>query len=128
MTGNLNPLHDHQNNHDRPYDLPPSWDGVPVTWGQWTKHRTTLAYHLPAEALACEQCGSVDERAVNWGTRPPAAEADNRGPFHPLRDLCALRCRHCGHDQVLDERTDETWDLGPEDYTAEGSTPIETLF
>lgn len=134
-----------RNQDNRAFDLPPRWDGEPITWGQWAEHDTTLAYHAPADALACEKCGTVAERSVNWGSRPPATETvlspvpkrTRKGreyinyeqvPAHPVRDLCALRCRHCGHDQVTDERTGELWDLGPEDYTAEGSGPIDTLF
>jgi hypothetical protein len=43
-------------------------------------------------------------------------------PARPLRDIYAARCRHCGHDVVTDTRTDERWDLEPEDYGPEGST------
>lgn len=102
-------------------DLPPSWDGEPVSWTPWTAHRTTLAFHLPPDALACDQCGAVDEPATCWGIR--AAEVPG-----PIRDLSAARCRHCGHDVVTDHRTDQRWDLEPEDYGPGGSTPPGTLF
>lgn len=103
-------------------DLPPFWDGEPVQWDPWKNIRTTLALHLPADALACDKCGTVDEPATCWGSRPAYP-----GP-HPIRDLSAARCRHCGHDVVTDHRTDQTWDLEPEDYGPAGSHPTETLF
>lgn len=63
-----------RNQGRRPFDLPPSWDSVPVMWGEWSTVETTIAFHAPAEALACRECGAVGERAINWGSRPPAAE------------------------------------------------------
>lgn len=133
----------HPNN--RPFDLPPSWDGQPVTWGPWSELDSTLAYHLSAEALACRKCGAVAERSTAWGVRPPASAtvlaevprhtrtgraylSHERVPARPVRDLFAARCRHCGHDTVSDERTGEVWELEPEDYSAEGSRASETLF
>ena len=129
----------------RAFDLPPRWDGVPVTWGAWSEGVTTLIHHAPAEALACHKCGAVDERAIAWGSRPPATETilspvekrtrSGRGyvnyehvPAWPVRDLFAARCRHCGHDTVTDERTGDVWELDAEDYTTEGSTSPDTLF
>lgn len=130
----------------QPADMPPSWDGVPVKWSEWSEVRTTLALHAKPEQLACRECGAVDESLVCFGTRPPPEGATELVPVQrrtrsgkpyqvvevnpawPVRDLWAYRCRHCGHDQVEDKRTGELWDLGPEDYTAEGSTPADTLF
>lgn len=108
------------------HDLPPFWDGEPITWHGWPpeESRTTLIHHVPADRMACEQCGTVDERLTNWGSRPPTPD----GPSWPVRDIWAARCRHCGHDQVHDERTNETWDLEPDDYTDTGSTETDTLF
>ena len=103
-------------------DLPVSWDGEPVTWSAWDRGRTTLALHLPVEQLACDQCGALDERDTCAGTRTTEV------PAHSSRDLHAFRCRHCGHDTVLDLRTNECWDLDPEDYTPDGSRPSTTLF
>lgn len=93
----------------RHYDLPPLWDGVPVAWKRWSRIDSTLAFHLPAEDLACDQCGAIDECDVTHGRRGR------------LINLMAARCRHCGHDCVTDLLTDETWDLGSEDYTDIGS-------
>lgn len=129
------------------HDLPPSWDGVPVTWAPWSDHRSTLILHMPAERMACDKCGAVDESLISWGTRPaPEGETItiNRAkttrsgrkyrvaeevPSWPIADLYAARCRHCGHDVVTDTRTDERWDLDPEDYGDAGSNyQPDTLF
>ena len=127
------------------HDLPVSWDGEPVTWHGWSDARSTLILHVPAEQMACDQCGAVDESLINWGTRPPEHPAETRyvqkrlksgrtyeslqeAPTYPVRDIWAARCRHCGHDTVHDERTNETWDLDAEDYADHGSTPPDTLF
>ncbi|WPM94281.1 hypothetical protein VB1_CDS0032 [Arthrobacter phage Marchesin] len=129
-------------------DLPISWDGERITWDEWSDFRTSLAYHLKAEDLACEQCGTVDEVVITWGLRDPPAgttapttrtKTTRSGrkyqivedlPARPLRDIYAARCRHCGHDVVTDTRTNERWDLEPEDYGPAGSNPPqpETLF
>lgn len=133
--------------HSRRNDLPPFWDGVPVTWTDWSDDtRSTLILHLPAEALACDQCGSVDESRHAFGTRPPPEGATvtttrtkktksgreyvvhENVPARPVRDLRASRCRHCGHDTIHDERTDQTWDLDETDYGPEGSAEDGVLF
>lgn len=100
------------------HDLPPLWDLEPVEWTIWSTVRSTLALHLPAEELACQECGAVDEPMISWG---------KRGPF---RDIYAARCRHCWHDVVTDTRTGERWDLDPSDYGPAGSTnpTTDTLF
>jgi len=129
------------------HDLPPFWDGVPVEWSDWSNGRTTLAYHATAAELACDKCGAVDENQVTKGKRPPPEGATFEGRAFvkrtksgraygittkvdawPVYDLAAFRCRHCGHDRVLDERTGETWDLDPDDYQDNGSWPTDTLF
>lgn len=128
------------------YDLPPSWDGVPVEWDEWSEGRTTIILHAPADALACHQCGSVDEPKISFGSRPPehptfmstrtkTTKKSGRKYTVPheveawaVRDLIASRCRHCLADVVTDLRTDETWDLEDSDYTAEGSTATDVLF
>ena len=128
-------------------DLPRKWDGEPVEWQGWSAGRTTLAFHLPADALACRKCGAVDEQLTNFGKRPPATptypstrtrttrsghqyESPVEVPSWPIVDLVANRCRHCRHDTVTDRRTDQVWDLELEDYGPDGSNPPqpETLF
>ncbi|MFJ4286420.1 hypothetical protein ACIPY0_12315 [Paenarthrobacter nicotinovorans] len=132
--------------HSR-HDLPPFWDGEKVIWDEWTDCRTTLILHVPADQMACDKCGAVDESLIAWGLRDPAHgamttetrikktrsgktyEAIQEVPARPQRDIYAARCRHCGHDVVTDTRTDERWDLEPEDYGAEGSYEHkDTLF
>lgn len=130
----------------RKFDLPPKWDGLIVDWGHWSETRTTLALHMKPEDLACRECGSVDESMVCHGRRRPEPGTVEKVPVpkrtrsgkpytrmeeHPARavmDLAVFRCRHCEVDHVWDMRTDEWWKLEPEDYTAEGSTPVDTLF
>lgn len=126
-------------------DLPPSWDGRKVTWDEWSNIRTSLAYHLKPEEMACDQCGAVDESLIAWGLRDPTPGATMsqtqtkttrsgkkyaiavEAPACPMRDLYAARCRHCGHDVVTDTETDERWDLDETDYGPQGSTS-DTLF
>lgn len=101
--------------------LPDLWDWEPVQWGEWSPpRRSTLLLHMPAEAMACEKCGTVDENLVAFGKRPARP---SMGQDRPLRDLYAYRCRHCGHDTVTDQRTGEHWDLDESDYGITGSNP-----
>ncbi|QOP64926.1 hypothetical protein SEA_BRYNNIE_28 [Arthrobacter phage Brynnie] len=129
------------------HDLPPSWDGQPVEWDEWSPEdsRTTLVLHVPAHELACHECGSVDEPRISWGKRPPESptitttrtkttrsghqyEAPAEVEAWSVRDLVAARCRHCLHDVVTDTRTGESWDLEEEDYGPDGSTASDVLF
>lgn len=117
-------------------ELPDLWDWEPVQWGEWSSlHRSTLLLHVPADRMACNKCGAIDESRVAFGKRPARADL---AQLHPLKDLVAHRCRHCGHDTVEDRRTGEWWDLDESDYGIAGSTrpqppapspePQETLF
>lgn len=127
------------------HDLPPFWDGVPVEWGEWSDIRSSIILHVPADHMACDKCGAIDESLIAWGLRS-ASEATvattktkttKSGrkysivcdvPAWPIRDIYAARCRHCGHDRVTDMRTDEVWDLDESDYAPEGSYPADMLF
>lgn len=103
-------------------DLPPLWDGVPVSWGGWSLAWSSLNYHLPLHELVCDKCGGLGDMGINWGMRP--AEDGTQ-----CRDIVAARCQDCGHDTVTDHRTKETWELDPDDYGDEGSTETkDTLF
>lgn len=126
-------------------DLPPAWDGVPVVWSEWSTGGTTLALHIPADQLACPECGAVEEPTISFGKRPPETptimstrtKTTKSGRKYavpheiqawPVRDLIASRCRHCNHDVVTDLRTDERWDLDESDYSPAGSYPADVLF
>lgn len=111
-------------------DLPPLWDGAPVTWHGWTVTWSTIQFHLPIDQVACDQCGGIGNRGVNWGSRPAEQGFLTDPPAGTLiRDISAARCQDCGHDTVTCHRTNETWDLDPDDYGDAGSTETkDTLF
>lgn len=122
------------------YDLPPTWDGEPVRWKPWQE---TPNLHIcplpPVTDTACNQCGVISDTPdrICWGLRQQAGPQQTTElrtlpsgnqyrrtstiPARQVRDLVAFRCTHCGHDRVWDQRTDQWWDLGPEDYTSTGS-------
>ncbi|MCQ9367368.1 hypothetical protein NQ036_03785 [Brevibacterium sp. 91QC2O2] len=125
----------------REFDLPPRWDGRRVAWSPWeTVNLGSLAWH--GDPTCCTACGVIDEQyqVTAFGTiHPNPGETtteqalrrtrsgrlytvDVRRPARPLKDLCATRCRHCGHDSIYQRSTDTAWDLDDTDYTAEGST------
>lgn len=127
--------------HRRQHDLPPSWDGQRVTWDRWLEVRGSLIAHAPADQTACHACGLIDDPLVAVGLVEPtpgatfssvrvkrtrrsgrAYEATVDVPAWPCLDLVAFRCRGCGHDTVLDQRTGEAWDLDASDYGPTGST------
>jgi len=91
-------------------DLPPLWDGAPVTWGPWKDAPvTTWRFHASVAERACTSCGLIDGR-----------EKVNLGVVDGLWRLLAYRCE-CGHDVVFNHETGEAWDLDPSDYGPEGS-------
>jgi ribosomal protein S27E len=92
------------------HDLPPAWDGQPVTWGEWVRVWSTLDFHLPASEIACRACGLIESSLVATGA------------VDRILVLYAFRCPGCRHDVVFDRRTDESWDLEPVDYLDGGST------
>jgi len=94
-------------------DLPPKWDGQPVTWEGWNHHPTTMELHLPDDQRACDQCGAIDSKRTNLGRTFRDNIVD--------KILLARRCRHCNHDTVYDLHADHLWDLDPSDYSDEGS-------
>ncbi|MGN7250066.1 hypothetical protein [Arthrobacter sp. SAFR-014] len=127
------------------HDLPPSWDGVPVEWSEWSEGHTTLALHVPADKLACDRCGAIEEASISFGKRPPEHptfmttrtkttksghqyDVPHEVEAWAVRDLIAARCRHCLHDVVTDTRTGEAWDLEAPDYEDAGSYPDDVLF
>lgn len=111
----------------RPNDLPPAWDGLPVTWGEWATDRVFLCrISDDAESVAphrepCPACGAV-EALVCEGH---ATSRIRRGTSNVVAfgagvlSLTAYRCRGCGLDHVHDGT--RLWQLDPDDYTDEGS-------
>lgn len=98
----------------RDNDLPPAWDGTPVTWGKW---RELPAMHLcppPKSSPRCEQCGtSNDPRMIEGFTR------HERG--HDVLTLVVHRCPSCELDTVYELSTRQWWTLDLADYTDSGS-------
>lgn len=116
----------------REHDLPPRWDGHPITWQEWSTAPTPVC---PRAQSACEECGVVGPRLTARGTISVVpdfdeglpgevtdlarARAERRPPTHVL---IAVRCPSCMHDNVWDSRTDAVWDLDSTDYTDSGSS------
>lgn len=97
-------------------DLPPKWDGHPVTWDGWEGGEIFICPPPTDQDRACAQCGVVDSQRKNMG------RTFKDGIVHHF--LHAKRCRHCNHDTVYDLRADKLWDLDPSDYSDEGSYEI----
>lgn len=93
--------------------LPISWDGDPVEWGSWEPTVPIWMCDRSRRKPAQELCGGCHRSAAGQ----PIAWGKIRG----RRALAAFRCMGCGHDVVHELRTDDVWDLGPEDYGLAGS-------
>lgn len=93
-------------------DLPPRWDGAPITWDGWTEPGFICPPPKEHER-ACDQCGAIDTKRTNIGRTYASRLVD--------RILLASRCRHCKHDTVYDMHDDHLWDLDPSDYSDAGS-------
>ena len=106
----------------REHDLPPRWDGYPVTWDGWKLDHIWIC--PPPKPEPCPYCGSLAERVTNAGTVtitgiPRIGKIIGR----PIRHrIYAMRCPACGHDQVYDFA--ELWDLDLTDYQDEGSWSV----
>ena len=101
--------------------LPPMWDGKPVRWSGLERVRGSIEYHFPPDE--CDICGSVDP---HWSAKGEMMTAPDRaGRRRWYIRFWATRCRGCHVDVVRDARTDEVWQLGPEDYGPKGSHTIE---
>jgi len=101
--------------------LPSKWDGLPVEWGDLRLVTGgSLDLHLPP---VCGECGST---ASPWRAGGVLLLARDEHTGRQVRHLAlyAQRCRECMHDVVYDERTGQSWDLGPEDYGPDGSTEV----
>lgn len=98
---------------DRPFDLPPAWDGTPIVWQAWEdEQKLTVLMCPPPKTEPCEVCHST----AGW----LSARGDGTNRFRPLV-LFAWRCRSCRHDQVWDMTHDVVWDLDESDYQSSGS-------
>lgn len=118
--------------------LPPMWDGHRV---EWRDQRLALEPHIcpPPPPRACSNCGtnrpplmwiglrhplpgetfeSTKRKTGRWGTQ---LDVPVQVPAWPVLDLFAFRCPECPLDEVWDMRTNEWWELEPEDYGPEGS-------
>lgn len=109
----------------REYDLPPEWDGRPITWdAEWIDGYRPLICPPPKDHRTCDECdttrtplikhGVFYRRAV-WRTRYNQIRTGRTG----LR-LIALRCPDCRADTVMCHEG-KVWALGTEDYGPRGS-------
>lgn len=99
-------------------DLPPSWDGEPVTWNGWTRNSVgSLVHHCDPTELACRACGSIETTTLT-----------NHGSINGWGRLVVDRCPGCGHDTVTDQATGKLWDLDLSDYGPDGSRVEGTLW
>lgn len=97
------------------HDLPPKWDGRPVTWHGWDAGVTTYVCPEPNREC-CQFCGSLEPAVFNRGSR---RVIEGRDRFMP--SLYAYRCPTCRRDIVEETGSDEAWELEPSDYGDEGA-------
>lgn len=100
----------------RHHDLPPRWDGLPVTWGDWKDAGTVFICPPPKKADSCSRCGSTAPHRMACGR----IQAEPATDLSVIGIITAFRCKDCDHDHVLDHAGNQ-WDLDPSDYTDEGS-------
>lgn len=108
------------------HDLPPLWDGDPVTWDAWHSGASSLDFHVPLADLACHHCGLLGSRQIAHGTIHHHPSVTGR--IENVAVLFAFRCPGCLHDEVWDRRTDDMWEVDEDDYLAAGSTVREALW
>lgn len=108
----------------REYDLPPEWDGHPVSWDRgWSERRIFIC--PPPSGPRCDQCGSTKPPLMKTGLVGPFVTAA-RNKYNEIVTsrnyvaLRAMRCPECHTDLVMDGAGD-VWEMGPEDYGARGS-------
>jgi hypothetical protein len=99
------------------HDLPPRWDGWPVTWQGWEWFVGFVCFQSKGSRPrqdVCHRCGHVGEQPMNRGHAEPV-------PWNGRRVLLlAFRCPGCRHDTVW--AASQWWDLEPADYLDAGST------
>jgi hypothetical protein len=119
--------------------LPGLWDGWEVTWEPMPEVGQIFLCPPPKDLERCSECGTCAKPRMWSGLRHPQPEElfdstreklgrfgrtvhiPTRVPAWPVIDLYAFRCGDCAHDEIWDMRTDEWWDLEPEDYGPTGS-------
>lgn len=102
--------------HLREHDVPPMWDGNPITWGEWQDGSMSVFICPPPKPEPCPWCGSLA------GTRCRVGETES--PWRKARTrLYLTRCVGCSRDQVWDAWADQWWDLDEDDYGPDGSMP-----
>lgn len=100
-----------------PGPLPVAWDGEPVSWDEWIWQASGIIHLTPPN---CPKC-STSTWSHWWASgRTLQQHHKLREPAWIIR-LQATRCATCGHDQVYDLDTHETWDLDETDYGPCGS-------
>lgn len=99
--------------------LPVKWDGLPVTWRPWEPWARVFicdrSRRKPAPPERCPSCGDL------WMPASATGLMRRPGDRWDIASLVAWRCTTCGHDQVFDRHTGESWDLEPDDYGPDGS-------
>ena len=128
----------------REHDLPPRWDGRPVTWSGWDTGPTGFICPPPKNEC-CHACGSHAPTVFNHGyvaishlitdEEITAAQAARDllppGLRHKIDslvrlELTAYRCPDCNTDLVEDQVTGLWWELDHTDYGPDGSNPPAT--
>lgn len=125
----------------REHELPVAWDGEPIQWGEAVAVGSVFVCP-PPRPRACPECGQLDvagadsyvgkvpgEPVAPYWIRDRVTGRPRKMPgWETWRPRLVLtRCLGCGHDQVHDLDTDETWDLDETDYGPQGSVHPEQL-
>lgn len=118
----------------REHDLPPRWDGHPVTWTSWGPVPAAFLCPPPA-GPRCPSChtdagqlhaaGTIlrELRTSSTGSTGSVVRARTGGP---LGRLDVFRCTGCQLDTVHDQ-DGGIWDLDATDYGPNGSQPPAAL-
>lgn len=95
----------------RDHDLPPRWDGIPVTWRGWQDPTIcTMSLHMPP--TTCQACGHPGDQPSNIGTvghQLTLLDSTTTRTPSITTTLCAWRCPTCQLDTVTDLTTGENW-------------------
>lgn len=106
--------------HEDGRDMPPLWDGVAVTWAEWTDEPlSTMRFHSTEEDWSCHRCGSLERRL--WSVGYVQHINERRGRTWRVTRFTAMRCRTCRTDTVHDSLHGTDWELDASDYGPNGS-------